>query len=212
MSLVQPDGKILVSGFSANGTNNDFAVARYNADGSLDTSFSGDGMLSTAIGSGDDIGQSMVLQPDGKILVTGQSHNGVDKDIALVRYNADGTLDLTFDPVNTLDGAPAFTEDGAPVVLDANVQVFDAELSGADDFSGATLTLVRNGGASAEDLFSATGNLAALTESGNLVLSGVTIGYGHDQQCRYSGADLQCQCHPGARQRNPAIHCLCQQQ
>ena len=183
--IVQPDGKILVSGFNANGANNDFAIARYNADGSLDTSFSGDGMLSTAIGSGEDIGQSIALQPDGKILVSGQSHNGVDKDIALVRYNADGTLDLTFDPVNTLDDTPAFTEGGAPVVLDADVQVFDAELGAADNYSGSTLTLARNVGASAEDLFSATGNLAALTESGSLVLSGDDDWHGHHQQCRH---------------------------
>src|SRR5207249_4228790 len=46
----QADGKILVAGHSYNGANYDFAVARYNADGTLDTSFSGDGKLTTAIG------------------------------------------------------------------------------------------------------------------------------------------------------------------
>ncbi len=75
-----------------------------------------------------------------------------------------------------LDGTPAHTEGGSPVVLDGNVQVTDAELSAADNFSGATLTLVRNGGASAQDIFSATGTLSALTEGGNLVLAGTTIG------------------------------------
>ena len=66
-----------------------------------------------------------------------------------------------------LDGNPTFIEGGTPVVLDGNVTINDAELSAADNFDGATLTLVRNGGADADDVFSATGTLAALTEGGN---------------------------------------------
>ena len=176
---VQPDGKILVSGFSSNGSNYDFAVVRYNADGTLDTSFSGDGMLTTAIGSGDDIGQSIALQPDGKILVVGQSDNGVDKDIALVRYNADGTLDLTFDPVTTLDGNPTFIEDGAAVVLDVDVDVSDTELdalnSGLGNYDGASLTLVRNGGASAEDVIAFNDGNGITFSGGNLIKNSQVI-------------------------------------
>ncbi len=99
-------------------------------------------------------------------------------DFALVRYNADGTLDTTFDSAltNTLDGNPTFTEGGAAVVLDADVQVFDEELSGIDNFSGATLTLARNLGANSDDAFSATGTLGALTQGGNLVVGATTIG------------------------------------
>ena len=82
---VQADGKILVAGYS----NGDFALVRYNSDGSLDTSFSNDGKLTTDFGSTTDYGQSVTVQADGKILVAGSS-NG---DIALVRYNADGSLD-----------------------------------------------------------------------------------------------------------------------
>jgi hypothetical protein len=70
-----------------------------------------------------------------------------------VRYNADGTLDYTFDSVNTLNGAPSYVENGAPVVLDGDVQVYDAELAAQGDYAGARLTLARHGGASAEDLF-----------------------------------------------------------
>ncbi|MCP4305541.1 MAG: hypothetical protein GY788_11810, partial [bacterium] len=93
---LQDDGKILVSGRSHNGSNHDFALARYNADGTLDTSFSGDGMVTTTIGAGLDQGESVVVQPDGKILVAGRSTNGGNKDFTLVRYNADGTLDTSF--------------------------------------------------------------------------------------------------------------------
>ena len=74
--VLQSDGKILVAGNSYNGSNDDFAIVRYNTDGSLDTSFDTDGKKTTAIGSGADVANSVVLQSDGKILVAGYSNNG----------------------------------------------------------------------------------------------------------------------------------------
>jgi uncharacterized delta-60 repeat protein len=95
---VQSDGKLVVAGYSYNGTNYDFAVVRYNANGSLDTTFVGDGRLTTAIGSFHDLGQSVVVQADGKIIVAGYGDFGFGaEDFELVRYNANGTLDTTFD-------------------------------------------------------------------------------------------------------------------
>jgi len=94
---MQPDGKVLVSGYSSNGTDYDFAIFRYLADGSLDPSFDGDGKVLTSVGTGHDLGFAIVLQPDGKVLVAGESQtSGGDWDIALVRYNADGSLDTSF--------------------------------------------------------------------------------------------------------------------
>ena len=70
-----------------------------------------------------------------------------------------------------------FTEGGSATTLAPGVTVTDHELlASLDSFNLTTLTLSRNGTASAEDLFQASGNLAALTEGGNLVLSSVTIG------------------------------------
>jgi len=94
---LQPDGKIVVAGYSYNGSNNDVALVRYNADGSLDTSFDGDGKVTTPIGVSDDYGRSVAIQSDGKIVVAGYSYNGNDNDFALVRYNANGSLDTSFD-------------------------------------------------------------------------------------------------------------------
>ena len=62
------------------------------------------------------------------------------------------------------------------MLLDANVTVSDAELSAADNFNDATLTLARNGGASSQDQFTATGTLGVLTQGGNLVVGATTIG------------------------------------
>ncbi len=93
---IQPDGKIVATGFSNNYTDDDFTLARYNTDGTLDTSFSSDGKVITAIGFSNDQAFSMALQSDGKIIATGYSWNGTDGDFALVRYNIDGTLDNSF--------------------------------------------------------------------------------------------------------------------
>ena len=74
--VLQSDGKIVAAGYSHNGTNYDFAVVRYNTNGSLDTSFDTDGKVTTPIGSSGDEGRSVVLQSDGKIVAAGYSHKG----------------------------------------------------------------------------------------------------------------------------------------
>lgn len=92
--LIQPDGKIVACGYA----DADFAVARYHANGTIDTSFNGTGEVKTNLendiptfGSNDAVSSS-ALQPDGKIVVGGES----DQRIALVRYNPNGRLDTTF--------------------------------------------------------------------------------------------------------------------
>src|SRR5262249_27398652 len=84
--VLQPDGKLVAAGIANNGTKNDFALARYNPDGSLDTKFGGTGKVTTSIGSGDDAAKALVLQPDGKLVAAGYSTNGGHFVIALDRY------------------------------------------------------------------------------------------------------------------------------
>ena len=95
--LLQPDGKLVLAGATFNGTDLDFAVVRYNVDGSLDPSFDADGVVTTPVGSGQDWAADAVLQPNGKIVVAGHAFNGTDQDVAIVRYHANGTLDASFD-------------------------------------------------------------------------------------------------------------------
>jgi len=93
---LQPDGKIIAAGYAFNGTNNDFALVRYHANGSLDTSFGGDGLVMTDF-SVEDEAHGVVVQPDGKIIAAGYTHGILsDADFALVRYNTDGSLDAGF--------------------------------------------------------------------------------------------------------------------
>src|ERR1035437_5862886 len=93
---LQSDGKIVAGGASDNGSNNDFALARYNANGTLDNTFGTNGIVITAIGSAMDEITSIALQSDGKIVAGGYSYNGSNYDFTLARYTSIGSLDNTF--------------------------------------------------------------------------------------------------------------------
>jgi uncharacterized delta-60 repeat protein len=92
------DDKIVVGGNSYTNAGGDFMLWRYNANGSRDASFDGDGMVVTDFGSDWDYVNSIVVQADGKIVAAGGTHQtgGVDA-FALARYNANGSLDASFD-------------------------------------------------------------------------------------------------------------------
>lgn len=87
---------ITVAGLSSNGTNNDFALIRYNSNGSMDTTLDGDGKLTTHVGTGDDSARAMTLS-SGRLVVVGSSRTNSFDSVAVVRYNSDGSLDTTFD-------------------------------------------------------------------------------------------------------------------
>ncbi len=95
---IQPDGKIVAVGKSIV-ANRDFAVMRLNNDGSLDTTFSGDGLLTLDVVGGrhDDV-YDVAIQPDGKIVAAGSSMFGSSGTMfAAVRLNSDGSYDNSFD-------------------------------------------------------------------------------------------------------------------
>src|SRR5439155_622700 len=94
--VLEPDGKLVAAGYSDRGSNNAVALVRYNANGSLDTSFGTGGKVTTAIGSVDDEVFALVRQPDGKLVAAGYTSGTNSTAFALVRYNADGSLDTSF--------------------------------------------------------------------------------------------------------------------
>ncbi len=99
---LQADGKIVVAGYAWNGSNDDFALARYNTNGTLDTTFGAGGKVVTPIGASNDQANALALQADGKMVVAGYSASGfggspgLNWDFALARYNTNGTLDTAF--------------------------------------------------------------------------------------------------------------------
>lgn len=95
--VIQADKKILAAGRVA-GSGGRFGLARYNGNGSLDTTFGGDGKVGTNFTTRNDFASDVAIQADGKIVAVGragsyQYSNGM---FALARYNPDGTLDSTF--------------------------------------------------------------------------------------------------------------------
>jgi uncharacterized delta-60 repeat protein len=92
----QADGKIVVTGVSSNGANNDFTTVRLNTNGALDTSFGSGGIVRTQFGSSHESARKIVIQSDNKIVVAGGANNGTNSDVALARYNTDGSLDANF--------------------------------------------------------------------------------------------------------------------
>ena len=136
---IQSDGKIVAAGFVNLSGNLDLMVLRYNSDGSLDTGFDGDGKVSTDFGV-TDIANSVVIQPNGRIVVAGSTSAG-NGDFALARYNADGSLDITFDGDGKLSTSLTTSSDSA---LDLAVQS-DGRIvaAGNDGFANGNAHIVR---------------------------------------------------------------------
>jgi uncharacterized delta-60 repeat protein len=98
--VIDKNNKIVVTGSANPGTTSNFAVVRYNEDGTFDTTFNPDtprpGIVVTAVSVNDDIPKAVVIDDNNKILVAGITTSQINSDIALVRYNENGTLDQTF--------------------------------------------------------------------------------------------------------------------
>ena len=94
---IQKDGKIVVGGVSQNSSKNDFALVRYNTNGSLDSTFGNAGIMTTSIGISSVV-YSIAIQSNGKIVMGGYSFSYKDtvQVFALVRYTSNGSLDNTF--------------------------------------------------------------------------------------------------------------------
>lgn len=129
--IVDDSGKLLVTGYSDNGSDWDMVIWRYNSNGTLDTTFSGTGVVivhNAGGGSGNDYGRSIVLDNNGKILVTGCSTTaGGDVDMLIWRYDDNGTLDPSFGTSGTVmhDNAAggSFHDYGVSMTIDTNNKI-----------------------------------------------------------------------------------------
>jgi uncharacterized delta-60 repeat protein len=99
---IQPDGRIVAVGATSGrawADDSHFAVARFNPDGSLDTTFAGDGIVTHQIGTTTDSAHGVVVQPDGCIVVAGAAleiTESFNSKVALMRFNPDGSFDAGF--------------------------------------------------------------------------------------------------------------------
>lgn len=92
---IQSDGKIVVVG--SHDITQSLIVARYNDDGSLDTSFGSGGLVSSSLGGQVTGANDVVIQADGKLIVVGDTRTRIGSALTLVRFNSDGSFDNTFD-------------------------------------------------------------------------------------------------------------------
>lgn len=136
----QINGKIVCAGYSENASGDyDFAVLRFNADGSLDTTFNGVGKLLQPVGPGLDYATGLAIQPDGKIIVSGAAFNGKDDDIALVRLNPDGSLDPGFGAGGIVTTSISGQDRGAALALQYDGKIVVAGYVFSPDGGGMVL-------------------------------------------------------------------------
>ncbi len=137
---IQSDGKIIVVGTTNADANfftdpnvKDFAIARFNSDGTLDNSFDSDGMRVIDIETRDDDALTVLIQPaDNKIVIAGYAYmTGSRSDCAVIRLNTDGSSDTSFD----FDGEATFYMGGLSLCNSLSLQS-DGRFIGAGYYAG----------------------------------------------------------------------------
>jgi uncharacterized delta-60 repeat protein len=141
--VIQPDGKILVAGYGRSGSTTEFVVARYDSNGTLDSSFGSSGLVDTLIGN-NSVATCVALQSDLKIVVAGGTTPGSSgSDFAVVRYNSDGTLDHSFGSNGVVDtqlGPSDASAEALALQADGKIVVVGHTSTSGGDFH---FTLVR---------------------------------------------------------------------
>lgn len=130
---LQADGKIVAGGYSYDGSYaSRFCLARYNTDGTIDTSFGTSGIVQTTIGTACEI-NSIAIQDDGYIVVAGFALDvdGITK-FALARYDTDGVLDTNFNTTGTVITQIQYEAKAYSVLIQPNGQIVVGGYSYAD--------------------------------------------------------------------------------
>ena len=175
---IQADGKIVAAGDAGLRTGNSkFAVARYEADGTLDATFGGDGKVTTQFTTGDDPVSSLVLQTGGEIVVAGgAAQNRANPKAAVARYAIDGSLDTTFggDGKVTTDLSPAKDYLNA-VVVQSDGKIVGGGLAAVSG-SRASFELIRyNSDGTLDNGFSGNGKLTTNFTARDDSVQGVVV-------------------------------------
>jgi len=187
---VQSDGKIIASG---NTLGTDYATFRFNTNGTLDNSFGTQGRVDfyfPKTGHGYGQPEGIAVQPDGKILVTGWAYETMR--IATVRFNANGTLDPSFNGtgyVGTQVGSSMHSE-GHAITLQSNGKILVAGYYNSSDGSANMVVVRYNTNGTLDNSFAGNGkaavdfgsnvndngNAIVVQQNGQIVISGGTAG------------------------------------
>ncbi|MCZ6691786.1 MAG: hypothetical protein O7H41_19535 [Planctomycetota bacterium] len=201
-TVLDSSGRIVVAGDSRNTSNNyDMAIWRFNADGTLDTTFNGQGWAvhdDAAGGTGNDFGRGVSLDASGRIVVAGYSESNNGSDMAIWRFNADGTPDTTFNGQgwvthNQSVGGNDNDDEGHDVVIDGAGRIlvtgYARSLINSHDMviwrfnpTGSIETTFGNGGVLMHNNAAGGnrkdfGNAIALDASGRILVAGASKGF-----------------------------------
>ncbi len=175
---LQTDGNIIVAGAGVLNGVSQFILMRFTSAGILDTTFGAGGIVTTQIGIGA-CAQSVVIQSNGQIIVGGFARINSAWEVALARYNTDGTLDNSFGIngiVTTVSGSESALN---CIVLDANENIIGVGYSDTNTFiaryasSGSLDTTFGASGITLQTVGStALANAVALQADGSLVVTG----------------------------------------
>lgn len=179
--VVQPDGKIVVAGYAQNTGSavRQFALARYRADGSLDTTFGNGGRVFTTIAGGNAYANDVFIQSNGRIVVVGFLDTGSRYSSIIARYNANGALDATFsgDGILVYNYDATSSDYGTSVVLQPDGKILVSSYAIVLIGNSPTLSFYVsrfNSGGSFDTTFNGSGK--TIGEFGNFTTGLVKIG------------------------------------
>ena len=163
-ALVEPDGHIVAAGFSdAGAQTNQFALARYDADGDLDPAFGTGGKVLTAVGDGAGAG-GLARQADGKLIAAGSAMSAGQSIIAVVRYDTTGDLDPSFGSGGVVTTAIGVSSGAARVTVQPDDKIVVAGCSNGGSPSGYDFAVAR---------YDQAGNLDPMFGAGGIVVTDV---------------------------------------
>ena len=187
--LRQPDGKLVIVG----GSTVDFVLARFNADGTPDTTFGSAGRVTTDImgGFNGEHARAVAIQPDGKLVVAGEGSPDFSTNyVTLARYNTDGTLDSSFGTGGKVSNGPVVGRAWAVAVqADGKIVVAGDQYIGNRQFDFGDILVARYdangsldagfaaGGSQVFDVANGTDQArnVLIQPDGKIVVSGVPI-------------------------------------
>jgi uncharacterized delta-60 repeat protein len=193
--VIQPgDGRIVVGG----STGLSIALARFNSDGSLDTTFDSDGKVITSVGV-ESYAVDLALQSDGKILAAGSGKNGNgDQDFMLIRYKSDGSLDTTFDSDGMVMTDFGSEDDGFAIAIQPDGRII---MAGAGNYMSTQVLARYQSDGSLDPTFGVDGKVFTQTDyplpgfdvvlqpDHNIVVAGITGEGGDFALTRYIGSE-----------------------
>jgi uncharacterized delta-60 repeat protein len=178
---IQADGMIVAVGTASCAEScSRFALARFNADGTLDSGFGEDGEVITSLSDGFDEGHAVAIQADGRIVAAGKAGFccEITGDFGVVRYSADGTLDTAFgDDGKVITNFTQWDDSIADVAIQADGKLVAAGGAGfAGEGSGSTFALARyRADGTLDTTFSDNGKVRTRFAPGFHALGGVLL-------------------------------------